>query len=132
MTANDPDPTQAWRDVREFYVEFAAKPHWEFLAPMIELVEWLTEDPTASRLYPGTSHEWLTLSLTPGYHPERAFISACSLPDSLFECELYAEVAELVDAVICPETETRVKLTEYISRLKSLPNDQTPRPSSSS
>jgi hypothetical protein len=41
MKANDPDSVKRWRAVVDFYAEFASMKHWEFLAPMIGLAEWV-------------------------------------------------------------------------------------------
>ena len=92
MNATDPDPIQRWRSISDWYAEFAALPHWEFLIPMIELATWVAEQPFAGPLLPCTSHEWLCVQLHLGYNPDRPFFSCGIRADSQFEFSLWASV----------------------------------------
>jgi hypothetical protein len=35
MNPEDRDPVRRWQSISDWYAEFAAQPHWEFLAPMV-------------------------------------------------------------------------------------------------
>ena len=118
MKSDDADPVRRWLEVRDFYSEFAAKPGWEFLSPMIGLAEWVAHQPMASRLYPMTSHEWLTVSFSPGYDPERPFVVALSRSDARFSCELFGGVAEPLDVDTCPLEKANELFAKYIDRLE--------------
>ena len=54
MNADDQEPVQRWRSISDWYAEFAARRHWEFLAPMVGLTAWVAEQPFAAPLFPGT------------------------------------------------------------------------------
>jgi hypothetical protein len=92
VKADDQDPVQRWHSISEFYVEFAAMPHWEFLAPMVGLTEWVAKQPFVAKIFPGTSHEWLCVHLHTGYNPDLPFFSCGVREDGQFECELWAAV----------------------------------------
>jgi hypothetical protein len=102
MVTNDPNPAERWRAITEFYTDFAARKHWEFLTPMIDLTKWVAAQPMAAKLYPGTSHEWLTVGLGPGYQPELPFFAACSGLDGQFQCELYLAVGRQLHKWVGP------------------------------
>jgi hypothetical protein len=120
MVTSDPDPTERWRAIVEFYTDFAAKRHWEFLAPMVGLAEWVAAQPMAARLYPGTSHEWLTVGLHPGYQPELPFFASCSGGDGLFRCELYGAVGRQLHTWAGPLDQAPAAFTEFVGRLEAV------------
>jgi hypothetical protein len=120
MKASDPDPVKRWRAVVDFYSEFASMKHYEFLSPMIDLAEWVGKQPFAARLYPGTSHEWLIVSLTPGYDPNQPFFSCLSLADSTFICELCAAVGRSHGKESFALRQAHEAFTEFVSRLASI------------
>jgi hypothetical protein len=128
MKADDPDPVQRWLKVHEFYSDFAAKPGWGFLSPMVGLVEWVAYQPMAALLYPRTSHEWLTVSFVPDYDPETPFVVAISRGDGQFECELFAAVAEPVDIRIGPLEHAREIFVDFAGRLRDLSESSPDRP----
>jgi len=80
------EPMERWRAVSDWYAAFASEQHWEFLAPMVSLTEWIGSQPFAAALYPHTSHEHLCVQLRPGYLPDEPFIFACVRSDGQFEC----------------------------------------------
>ncbi len=92
MKADEPDAVQRWQSISSWYSEFASMTHWDFLLPMVGLTAWVSGQPFAAALYPGTSHEWLCVHLQPGYHPDQPFLSCGVRPDGQFECELWAQV----------------------------------------
>jgi hypothetical protein len=121
MKASDADPVKRWRAVVDFYSEFASMKHYEFLSPMIGLADWVGKQPFAARIYPGTSHEWLIVSLTPGYDPpNQPFFSCLSLADSTFSCELWAAVGRTRSKKSFPLRQTHEAFTEFIGRLESI------------
>jgi len=132
MVTNNPDPAERWRVVVEFYGEFAAQQHWEFLAPMVRLAEWVSAQPMAAKLYPGTSHEWLTVSLQPGYQPDLPFFVACAGADGQFRCQLYGAVGRLLHTWLGAVDQAPAAFTEFVGRLEVVPPihplQQTARP----
>jgi hypothetical protein len=45
----------SWEEVRDFYADLARRPGWK-IAPLVELVEFLSASPYAIGLFPYTSH----------------------------------------------------------------------------
>ena len=120
MRASDPDPMKRWKEIADFYIEFASKENWEFLFPMIVLAEWVAKQPYAARLYPGTSHECLTVSLVPGYQPDLPFFSCLSLADGTSSCELWAAVGESRGEKSYPLQQIEKGFTEFVNRLDTI------------
>jgi len=120
MMTSDPDPGKRWRAIVEFYAHFAAMKHWEFLAPMVELAEWLATQPAAAKLYPGTSHEWLTVHLHPGYQPGRPFFAAGVRGDGQFLCKLHESVGCPLHSWVGPLEQARSKFMEFVGRLEAI------------
>jgi hypothetical protein len=117
MVTSDPNPAKRWQQIVDFYADFAAMKDWEFLAPMIGLAEWAAAQPMAATLYPGTSHEWLTVSLHPGYEPELPFFAAGARGDGQFQCELFRAVGRQLHSWVGPLEQARRMFTEFVGRL---------------
>jgi hypothetical protein len=120
MVTSDPDPAKRWQVIVEFYADFAARRHWEFLAPMIGLAEWVAGQPMAAKLYPGTSHEWLTMSLHPEYQPELPFFAARVRGDGQFQCELFEAVGCQLHSRVGPLEQARTMFIEFVGRLEAV------------
>jgi len=120
MVTSEPNPADRWRAIVDFYIEFAGVQHWQFLAPMIELVKWVAAQPMAARLYLGTSHEWLTVGLHAGYQPELPFFVACSGGDGQFRCELFGAVGRPVHKWVGPLDHAPSAFTEFVGRLEAV------------
>jgi hypothetical protein len=126
MKASDPDPVKRWQAVVDFYIEFASMKHWEFLSPMVGLAEWVGKQSFAARLYPGTWHEWLIVSLVPGYEPDEPFFSCLSLGDNTFGCELWSAVGRSRDKRVFPLQQAHKAFTEFVGRLESIAESGVP------
>ena len=120
MKADDLDPVQRWRSISDWYSEFAAMPHWEFLAPMVGLTAWVAEQPFAAPLFPGTSHEWLCVHLHTGYKPELPFFSCGARGDGQFECELWAAVGRSRGRRVVPLDQARYVFAEFVALLHGI------------
>lgn len=120
MVTSDPDHMERWRAVAAWYGEQAAHPTWAFLAPLRDLVAWAAEQPMAAKLFPGTSHHWLTVAMHPGYQPELPFFSVGGRSGGEFSFELWASVGRQAHAVLAPAGEAREVFSEFVSRLKAL------------
>jgi hypothetical protein len=125
MTTYGTDPAKGWEKVRLYYSEFATKQGWEFLGWMVEFVEWIISQPMFVGLYPGTSREWLTVSLAPGYYEYKPFVVVLGQSDGKFSCELFAEVADCVDGRLCSLEEAPVTFSEFINRLENFGKKET-------
>lgn len=124
MNATDENPVLRWQSISEWYAEFAAKPHWGFLEPMVELTSWIAEQPFAAPLYPSTSHEWLCVSLRAGYHPDLPFFSCVARGDGRFECELWVKVGRShCNRVVVYLGQAREAFTEFVGLLHALAAD---------
>jgi hypothetical protein len=117
VKADDLDPVQRWWSISEWYTEFAAMRHWEFLAPMVELTAWVAEQPFAASLFPGTSHEWLCVHLHSGYDPDRPFLSCGVRGGGQFECELWAAVGRSRGKRLVPFGQAREVFAEFVGLL---------------
>ncbi len=120
MKAENQDPIQRWRSITEFYEEFAVKPHWEFLLPMVALTSWVAEQPFAAPLYPGTSHEWLCVDLHIGYNPDLPFFSCGVRSDGRFECELWVSVGSSQDRRVVALDQAREVFAEFVVLLHGI------------
>lgn len=120
MKVDDPDPVKRWRAIIDFYTEFSAVQHWEFLAPMVQLAVWLSDQPMAARLYPGTSHEWLCVSLVPGYNPDLPFFSCGTRGEGMFECELWKAVGRRWGKRLFPWEEATKAFAEFVKDLDAI------------
>ena len=126
MNAADEDPVQRWRSISDWYAEFAAKPYWGFLAPMVGLTAWVAEQPFAAPLFPGTSHEWLCVHLHTGYYPDLPFFSCGARGDGEFECELWAAVGRSRGKRVVPLGQAREAFAEFVGLLHGLAADAEP------
>jgi hypothetical protein len=126
MNAADQDPVKRWQSISNWYAEFAAKPYWEFLAPMVGLTAWVAEQPFAAPLFPGTSHEWLCVHLHAGYDPDRPFFSCGARGDGLFVCVLWAAVGRRRGKRLVPLDQTREVFAEFVGLLHGLAADAEP------
>jgi hypothetical protein len=88
VKADSFDAAERWQEIVDDYAEFAATTRSNDYASMIALAEWVRDQPMASLLYPGISLDWLTVSLTPGYHADRPFFKCGIRADGRFEFEL--------------------------------------------
>src|SRR4051812_2668005 len=66
MTADDVDATVRWQSIGDFYDDFVRDVGWESLRPMVDLTEWVGQQPWAANLFPSTTHAWLCVKLKPG------------------------------------------------------------------
>jgi hypothetical protein len=120
VNAEDDDPVLRWRAISDWYAEFAAKPHWEFLDPMVGLTGWVAEQPFAASLYPGTSHECLCVHLHTGYNPRLPFFSCAPRGEGQFEFELWAAVGSSLDRRVTALDQVRETFTEFVRLLRSI------------
>jgi hypothetical protein len=120
MQVDDPDPVKRWQEVVDFYTDFASMKHCKFLAPMIGLAEWVGKQSFAARLYPGTSHDWLTVSLVPGYLPEKPFFACLAHSDGTFSCELLAAGGNSCGKQVFPLEQAHEAFTEFVGRLEKM------------
>jgi hypothetical protein len=120
VRAEDQDPVRRWRSISDWYAEFAAKPHWGFLAPMVGLTAWVAEQQFAAPLFPSTSHEWLCVDLRPGYNPDLPFFSCGARGDGQFECELWAAVGSSRGRRVVPLDQARGVFAEFVALLHGI------------
>ncbi|MBX7104586.1 MAG: hypothetical protein K1X57_10930 [Gemmataceae bacterium] len=120
MKAEDEDPVQRWQSISDWYAEFAAKPHWEFLTPMVGLTAWVAEQPFAASLFPATSHEHLCVQLRSGYNPDLPLISCTATGDGQFACELWAAVGSSRGQRVVPLCHARGVFAEFVAFLQGL------------
>ena len=126
MKAEDQSPAQRWRSISDWYAEFAARPHWEFLTPMVGLTAWVAEQPFAAPLFPGTSLTSLCVHLHTGYNPDRPFFSCGVRGDGQFECKLWAAVARSRGEQVAPFEHAREVFMEFVGLLHGLAADAEP------
>lgn len=120
MTADDENPTVRWQSIRDWYDEFARSPGWEFLRPMVELTDWVAQQPWAARLFPNTSHEWLCVKLKPGYDPDAPFFACGARSDGQFECTLCAKVGHDLEKRRFPIEEAQAAFWNFVRRLEGV------------
>jgi hypothetical protein len=120
MTADDENPTIRWQSVRDWYDEYARDPGCEFIRPMVELADWVSQQPWADRLFAHTSLHWLCVKLEPGYHPERRSPSfaCCARSDGQFECQLSPRVGNKVEKRLFPIAEAHTAFWNFVRRLQ--------------
>jgi hypothetical protein len=120
MYAEDRDAVRRWQSISNRYAEFAAQPHWDFLAPMVGLTAWVAVQPFAASLFPGTSHEWLCVHLHTGYNPNLPFFSCGARGDGQYECELWAAVGRSWGKRVVPFNQAREVFAEFVASLHGI------------
>jgi hypothetical protein len=126
VKAEDSDSVQRWQSISDWYAEFAAMPHCEFLAPMVGLTAWVAEQPFAAGLFPCTSHERLWVELHTGYDPDQPHLSCGVCGDGQFECALWAGVGRNRGKWVVPFGQARETLAALVGRLYGLAADAEP------
>jgi hypothetical protein len=120
VTVDDEDPAVRWQSIRDWYDEFARTPGWEFLRPMVDLTDWVAQQPWAARLFPSTSHEWLCVALKPGFDPAAPLFACCARADGLFECRLWGAGARQPAERRLPMEEARSAFWNSVRRLEGV------------
>lgn len=91
MHSADKDPIKRWREISEWYVDFAATPNGEIFAPMVDLTAWVGRQPFAVSLFPSSSLHVLYVSLHGDYLINGPTFSCNARSNGSFEFDLYSK-----------------------------------------
>ena len=115
-----------WESMSQWYQETFSSTRWEFLRPMVPLVEWVAKQEWSKHYYPATSHEWLCVSLQPDFGIP--FFSTVTNRDTQFEFELYKNIGVQCHASRCSIDQASKMFQDYIQLLHCISSPLPLRP----